>query len=62
MAKAADAVSQALLDAATPVSGKNGIAQVATVSSRDEEVGEMVGQGMTQVGGDGWSASRNPRP
>jgi chaperonin GroEL len=53
MAKAADAVSQALLDAATPVSGKNAIAQVATVSSRDEEVGEMVGEGMTKVGDDG---------
>ena len=53
MAKAAEAVSQALLDAATPVSGKNGIAQVATVSSRDQEVGEMVGEGMTRVGVDG---------
>ena len=53
MAKAAEAVSQALLDAATPVSGKNGIAQVATVSCRDEEIGAMVGEGMTQVGADG---------
>ena len=53
MAKAADAVSQALLDAATRSPGKNAIAQVATVSSRDEEVGEMVGEGMTKVGGDG---------
>ncbi len=51
--KAADAVSLALLDAATPVSGKNGIAQVATVSSRDAEVGEMVGEAMTKVGTDG---------
>ena len=33
--------------------GKTGIAQVATVSSRDEEVGEMVGEAMTKVGGDG---------
>ena len=53
MGKAADAVSQALLDAATPVAGKTGIAQVATVSSRDEEVGEMVGEAMTKVGTDG---------
>ena len=53
IAKAADAVSEALLAAATPVSGKTGIAQVATVSSRDAEVGEMVGEAMTQVGGDG---------
>ena len=53
ISKAADAVSEALLAASTPVSGKNAIAQVATVSSRDEEVGEMVGEAMTKVGGDG---------
>ena len=53
MSRAADAVSEALLAAATPVSGKSGIAAVATVSSRDAEVGEMVGEAMTQVGGDG---------
>ena len=51
--RAADAVSEALLAAATPVAGKTGIAQVATVSSRDEEVGEMVGEAMTKVGTDG---------
>ena len=53
MAKAADAVSQALLDLATPVSGKDDIAKVATVSCRDEEIGVMVGEGMTKVGADG---------
>ncbi|WP_059016050.1 chaperonin GroEL [Mycobacterium sp. M26] len=51
--RAADAVSEALLAAATPVAGKTGIAQIATVSSRDEEVGELVGEAMTKVGGDG---------
>ena len=51
--KAADAVSEALLAAAIPVDGKTAIAQVATVSSRDEEVGEMVGEAMTKVGADG---------
>ncbi len=51
--KAADAVAEALLAAATPVSGKTSIAQVATVSSRDEEVGELVGEAMTKVGSDG---------
>jgi chaperonin GroEL len=51
--KAADAVSEALLAAATPVSDKKSIAQVATVSSRDEEVGELVGEAMTKVGHDG---------
>ncbi|MCV7191203.1 chaperonin GroEL [Mycolicibacterium brumae] len=51
--KAADAVSEALLSAAHPVDGKNDIAQIATVSSRDEEVGELVGEAMTKVGTDG---------
>ena len=51
--RAADAVCESLLAAATPVSGKNAIAQVATVASRDEEIGEMVGEAMTKVGGDG---------
>jgi chaperonin GroEL len=53
ISKAADAVSEALLAAATPVSDKNGIAQVATVSSRDEQIGELVGEAMTKVGHDG---------
>ncbi|OMC46361.1 chaperonin GroL [Mycobacterium sp. IS-2888] len=51
--KAADAVSEALLAAATPVSGKEGIAQVATVSSRDAQIGELVGEAMSKVGHDG---------
>src|SRR3984893_9480115 len=50
---AADAVSEALLASATPVSDKKGIAQVATVSSRDEQIGELVGEAMTKVGHDG---------
>ncbi|OBK83756.1 chaperonin GroEL [Mycolicibacter sinensis] len=53
IAKAADAASAALLAAATPVSGKESIAQVANVSSRDEEIGELVGEAMTKVGSDG---------
>ena len=53
IAKAADAVSEALLAAATPVSDQNGIAQVATVSSRDEVIGALVGEAMTKVGTDG---------
>ncbi|MCV7169007.1 chaperonin GroEL [Mycobacterium manitobense] len=53
ISKAADAVSEALLAAATPVSDKKAIAQVATVSSRDEEIGELVGEAMTRVGADG---------
>jgi chaperonin GroEL len=53
ISKAADAVSEALLASATPVSDKKGIAQVATVSSRDEQIGELVGEAMTTVGHDG---------
>ena len=53
ISKAADAVSDALLAAAIPVTEKTAIAQVATVSSRDEEIGEMVAEAMTQVGHDG---------
>src|SRR5690242_15607319 len=53
MSKAADVVSEALLAAAQPVSGEKAIAQVATVSSRDEEIGEMVGKALTTVGKDG---------
>jgi chaperonin GroEL len=51
--KAADAVSEALLAAATPVSGKDAIAQVATVSSRDAQIGKLVGEAMSKVGHDG---------
>ncbi|GAB2670280.1 chaperonin GroEL [Nocardia goodfellowii] len=50
---AADAVSAALLELATPVSGEEAIAQVATVSSRDEEIGAMVGKALATVGKDG---------
>ena len=53
MGKAADALSEELLRVSTPVEGEKAIAQVATVSSRDEEVGEMVGKAMSTVGVDG---------
>jgi chaperonin GroEL len=53
ISKAAEALSDALLAAATPVEGAEAIAQVATVSSRDPEVGEMVGRAMATVGADG---------
>ncbi|KOS54267.1 chaperonin GroEL [Rhodococcus rhodochrous] len=51
--RAAEKVSEALLAAATPVQGKEAIAQVATVSSRDEEIGAMVGEALSTVGKDG---------
>jgi chaperonin GroEL len=53
ISKAADAVSEALLASATPVSGQKAIAQIATVSSRDEQIGELVGEAMAKVGHDG---------
>ncbi|AMY24513.1 chaperonin GroEL [Rhodococcus fascians] len=53
ISKAADKVAEALLAAATPVEGKQAIAQVATVSSRDPEIGELVGEALTRVGADG---------
>ncbi|MFI6870095.1 chaperonin GroEL [Nocardia sp. NPDC050406] len=53
MSKAAAAVADALIAAATPVSDEKSIAQVATVSSRDEEIGELVGKALTTVGKDG---------
>ncbi|OLL16795.1 MULTISPECIES: chaperonin GroEL [unclassified Rhodococcus (in: high G+C Gram-positive bacteria)] len=53
IAQAAEKVSEALLAAATPVEGKEAIAQVATVSSRDEEIGTMVGEALSTVGKDG---------
>ena len=51
--KAADAVSEELLRLSTPVDGEKAIGQVATVSSRDAEIGEMVGKAMSTVGTDG---------
>lgn len=53
ISRAADAVSEALLATAIPVADQAAIAAVASVSSRDEEVGQMVGEAMTKVGADG---------
>jgi chaperonin GroEL len=53
ISKAADAVSDALLSEALPVTDKNVIANVGTAASRDEEVGQIVAEAMTQVGPDG---------
>ena len=53
IARASDAVVEALKKAATPVSGSTEVAQVATVSSRDPEIGAMVAEAMDAVGADG---------
>jgi chaperonin GroEL len=43
----------ALKEIATPVSGKEAIAQVAAVSSRSEKVGQYISEAMEKVGNDG---------
>ncbi|MGH3829869.1 MAG: chaperonin GroEL [Pseudonocardiaceae bacterium] len=53
IAAAAQALASALAAKATPVSGEQAIAQVATVSSRDPKIGALVGEAMTKVGEDG---------
>src|SRR5947209_8183832 len=53
IAAAAEAVVGALAAKATPVTGEQAIAQIATVSSRDPKIGALVGDSMTKVGKDG---------
>jgi len=50
---AADAVVDALKAKATPVKGRDNIAQVGTVSSRDESIGALLGEAIEKVGEDG---------
>ncbi|MGW4206861.1 chaperonin GroEL [Lentzea sp. NPDC004789] len=50
---AADAVVDALKGKATPVKGRDNIAQVGTVSSRDESIGQLLGEAIERVGEDG---------
>ena len=53
MKKATDKAVEALLAMSKPVEGKTQIARVATVSSGDEEVGNMVADAMEKVSNDG---------
>lgn len=48
-----DALVQKLQDMATPVSGKDEIAQVAAISAADKEIGELIAEVMEKVGKDG---------
>jgi chaperonin GroEL len=50
---AADAVIDALTAKATPVKGRDNIAQVGTVASRDESIGALLGEAIEKVGEDG---------
>jgi chaperonin GroEL len=53
IAAAAEKVAEVLSAKATPVDGESGIAQVATVASRDAEIGRLISQAMGTVGEDG---------
>jgi chaperonin GroEL len=51
--KAVEAVSEALLKAATPIETQDEIAAVAAISAQDARVGELVAAAMDKVGKDG---------
>ena len=51
--KAAAAVAEAVKKVATPVLGHDEVAQVATVSAADEEIGNLIAEVMDKVGKDG---------
>ncbi len=53
MAAAAEKVTAVLREKATPVDGKKGIASVGAVASRDQEIGDLIGEAMEKVGEDG---------
>ena len=50
---AADAVVASIQEQATPVKGKDEIAQVATISAADQEIGDLIAEVMEKVGKDG---------
>ncbi|NLD52609.1 MAG: chaperonin GroEL, partial [Clostridiales bacterium] len=50
---ATEAAVDALKDISSPISGKNAIAQVASISAGDEEVGKLISDAMGIVGNDG---------
>lgn len=53
MKKAADAAVDALLTMSRPVTGKEHIAKVASISAGNEEVGQMIADAMEKVGENG---------
>ncbi|HTK63164.1 MAG TPA: chaperonin GroEL [Pseudonocardia sp.] len=53
IAAAADRIAAVLGERSTPVDGAGGIAQVATVASRDPQIGDLIAQAMGAVGEDG---------
>jgi chaperonin GroEL len=54
IAQAADRVNELLTEWATPVAGdRKAIAQVGTIASRDEVIGDLLGDALEHVGADG---------
>jgi chaperonin GroEL len=54
IAAAAQKVGEILAERATPVAGDHRrVAQVATIASRDEEIGALIGEAVEKVGADG---------
>ncbi|HEY3749334.1 MAG TPA: chaperonin GroEL, partial [Pseudonocardiaceae bacterium] len=53
MDAAGEAVVKALKEHATPVKGRDNIAQVGTVASRDASIGALLGEAIERVGEDG---------
>ncbi|HEU0116693.1 MAG TPA: chaperonin GroEL, partial [Thermomicrobiales bacterium] len=51
--KATEAVVKKILDMASPVKGKEDIAQVAAISAADPEIGQLLAEVMDKVGKDG---------
>lgn len=48
-----DAIVAAIREMATPVSGKSGISQVASISAADKVIGDLIAEVMDKVGKDG---------
>jgi len=53
LAKATQAVVQAIKDMAVPVQGREEIANIATISAADKEIGNLIADVMDKVGKDG---------
>ncbi|MBM7650510.1 chaperonin GroEL [Bacillus ectoiniformans] len=53
MDKAVQAAVESLKEISKPIEGKESIAQVAAISSADEEVGQLIAEAMQRVGNDG---------
>ena len=51
--KAVKAAVEELKAISKPIEGKQSIAQVAAISSADEEVGQLIAEAMERVGNDG---------